>query len=159
MYIDTGRPVPNIPSKLRCLADKNKILLTEWKWFKTSVLSQWFRVEDWKQTTPFLTSLGLLLISCISIQQKKTHNFLGPFNEQSYTVWCPLVLWFQRRLKCKCTYDDQVDDGVWWLRLRPSDGNTSKTKLCRGTIIQWTFLPGLVPIGSVVSDWEEKSKM
>jgi hypothetical protein len=160
-----------------------------------------------------------------------------PSNEQSYKVWCPLVLRFQRRLKCKLTYDDQVDDGVWWLRRTPSDGNTSKTKLCRGTIIQWTVffcwlkiheinkspkdvkkgvvcfqsttlnhwantlvlnhfhsskvfyfylpdnvilmedgntsktklcrgtiiqwtcLPGLVPFGSVVSDWEEKSKM
>ena len=36
--IDTGSPVPNIPSKSRGLADKNKKkLLTEWKWFETSV--------------------------------------------------------------------------------------------------------------------------
>jgi hypothetical protein len=39
VYIDTGSPVPNIPSKLRGLADKNKKFLTEWKWFKTTVLS------------------------------------------------------------------------------------------------------------------------
>jgi hypothetical protein len=30
--------VPNIPSKLCGLADKNKKLLTEWKWFQTSIL-------------------------------------------------------------------------------------------------------------------------
>jgi hypothetical protein len=30
MYIDTGSPVPNIPSKSRDLADENNKLLTEW---------------------------------------------------------------------------------------------------------------------------------
>jgi len=38
VYIDTGSPVPNIPSKSRGLADKNKKFLTEWKWFETTVL-------------------------------------------------------------------------------------------------------------------------
>ena len=37
MYIDTGSPVPNIPSKSRGLAVKNEKILTEWKLFKTSV--------------------------------------------------------------------------------------------------------------------------
>ena len=36
MYIVTGSPVPNIPSKSRGLADKNKKFLTEWK--ETTVL-------------------------------------------------------------------------------------------------------------------------
>jgi hypothetical protein len=31
VYIDNGSSVPNIPSKLCGLADKNKKLLTEWK--------------------------------------------------------------------------------------------------------------------------------
>ena len=31
MYIDTGSPVPNIPSKSRDLADENNKILTEWK--------------------------------------------------------------------------------------------------------------------------------
>jgi len=38
VYIETRSPVPNIPSKSRGLADENKKLLTEWKWFETSVL-------------------------------------------------------------------------------------------------------------------------
>ena len=38
VYIDNGSSVPNIPSKLCGLTDKNKKLLTEWKWFQTSVL-------------------------------------------------------------------------------------------------------------------------
>ena len=36
--IDTGSPVPNIPSKSRGLTDENKKLLTESKWFETAVL-------------------------------------------------------------------------------------------------------------------------
>ena len=40
MYIDTGSPVPNIPSKSHGLADENKKFLTEWKWFETTVLDQ-----------------------------------------------------------------------------------------------------------------------
>jgi hypothetical protein len=35
VYIDTGTPVLNIPSKSRGLADENKKVLTEWKWFQT----------------------------------------------------------------------------------------------------------------------------
>jgi hypothetical protein len=31
VYIDTGSPVPNIPSKSFGLADENKKLLMEWK--------------------------------------------------------------------------------------------------------------------------------
>ena len=38
VYIDTGSPVPSIPSKSRGLADENEKLLTEWKWFETAVL-------------------------------------------------------------------------------------------------------------------------
>jgi hypothetical protein len=36
-YIDTGSPVPNIPSKSCGLADEYNKLLMEWKWFETSV--------------------------------------------------------------------------------------------------------------------------
>jgi hypothetical protein len=32
VYIDTGSPVPNIPSKSHGLADENEFFLTEWKW-------------------------------------------------------------------------------------------------------------------------------
>jgi hypothetical protein len=39
MYIDTRSPVPNIPSKSCDLADENKKLLTEKKWFETSLLN------------------------------------------------------------------------------------------------------------------------
>jgi hypothetical protein len=39
VYIDTGSPVPNIPSKSRDLADENNKMLTEWKWFETTVIS------------------------------------------------------------------------------------------------------------------------
>jgi hypothetical protein len=38
VYIDIGSPIHNIPSKSRGLADENKKVLTEWKWFETSVL-------------------------------------------------------------------------------------------------------------------------
>jgi hypothetical protein len=38
VYIDTGSRVPNIPSKSRDLADENNKILTEWKWFETTVL-------------------------------------------------------------------------------------------------------------------------
>jgi hypothetical protein len=37
VYIDTGSPVPNIPSKSCDLAAENKKFLTEWKWFETTV--------------------------------------------------------------------------------------------------------------------------
>jgi len=31
VYIDTGSPVPNVPSKSHGLADENKKFFTEWK--------------------------------------------------------------------------------------------------------------------------------
>jgi len=31
VYIDTGSPVPNVPSKSHGLADENKEFFTEWK--------------------------------------------------------------------------------------------------------------------------------
>jgi hypothetical protein len=39
VYIDTGSSVPGVPSKSRNLADENNKILTEWKWFETTVLS------------------------------------------------------------------------------------------------------------------------
>jgi hypothetical protein len=36
VYIDTGSPVPNIPSKSRDLADEYSELLTECIWFETT---------------------------------------------------------------------------------------------------------------------------
>ena len=38
VYIDTGSPVSDIPSKSRDLADENNKILTEWKWFEATVL-------------------------------------------------------------------------------------------------------------------------
>ena len=38
VYIDAGSPVLYIPSKSRDLADENNKILTEWKWFETTVL-------------------------------------------------------------------------------------------------------------------------
>jgi hypothetical protein len=38
VYIDTGSPVRYIPSKSCDLADENNNILTEWKWFETTVL-------------------------------------------------------------------------------------------------------------------------
>ena len=39
VYIDTGSPMLNIPSKSRDLADEKNKILTEWKWFETTVLA------------------------------------------------------------------------------------------------------------------------
>ena len=39
MYIDNGSPVLYIPSKSHDLADGNNKIVTEWKWFETTVLS------------------------------------------------------------------------------------------------------------------------
>ena len=38
VYIDTGSSMPISPSKSRDLADEDNKILTEWKWFETSVL-------------------------------------------------------------------------------------------------------------------------
>jgi hypothetical protein len=38
VYIDTGSSMPISPSKSRDLADENNEILTEWKWFETTVL-------------------------------------------------------------------------------------------------------------------------
>jgi hypothetical protein len=38
VYIDTGSSMLIILSKSRDLADENKKILTEWKWFETTVL-------------------------------------------------------------------------------------------------------------------------
>ena len=38
VYIDTGSSVPSIPLKSRDLANENNKILTEWKWFETTVL-------------------------------------------------------------------------------------------------------------------------
>ena len=49
MYIDTGSPVPNIPSKSRGLADENKKFLTERKWLETPVF--WYDFMELKGAT------------------------------------------------------------------------------------------------------------
>jgi hypothetical protein len=38
VYIDTGSSMLISPSKSRDLADENNKMLTEWKWFETTVL-------------------------------------------------------------------------------------------------------------------------
>jgi hypothetical protein len=38
VYIDTGSSIQISPSKSRDLADENNKMLTEWKWFETTVL-------------------------------------------------------------------------------------------------------------------------
>jgi hypothetical protein len=38
VYIDTGSSMPISPSKSRDLANENNKILTEWKWFETTVL-------------------------------------------------------------------------------------------------------------------------
>ena len=38
VYIDTGSSMPISPSKSRDLAEENNKILTEWKWFETTVL-------------------------------------------------------------------------------------------------------------------------
>ena len=44
VYIDTGSPVLYIPSKSRYLANENNKILTEWKWFETTVLPHHLKV-------------------------------------------------------------------------------------------------------------------
>jgi hypothetical protein len=39
-HINTGSSAPGVPSKSRDLADENNKILTEWKWFETTVLDQ-----------------------------------------------------------------------------------------------------------------------
>jgi hypothetical protein len=46
VYIDTGSPVPNIPSKSRGLVDENKKKLTEWKWFETSISKYYLSINQ-----------------------------------------------------------------------------------------------------------------
>jgi len=38
VYIDTGSSVSGVPSKSRDVAYENNKMLTEWKWFETTVL-------------------------------------------------------------------------------------------------------------------------
>ena len=63
VYIDTGSPVPSIPSKSRGLADENKKVLTEWKWIETTVLlvltlsTSEFSASDWRHVV-LLASLN-----------------------------------------------------------------------------------------------------
>ena len=66
-----------------------------------SNLPSGFREEDWKQTKPFLTPLGIFFWLC-TFDHLKNKLLRGPSNEYSYQVWYQLVQWFQRIwLKCK----------------------------------------------------------
>jgi hypothetical protein len=58
-----------------------------------------------KQSTLFLTHLGLIFLLCISNQQKKPFN--KPSNVYSYLILFQLAHWFQRgRLKTDNTHFD-----------------------------------------------------
>ena len=54
MYIDTGSSVPGVSSKSRDLADENSKMLTEWKWFETTVLYRhyWWKTNYRHAQTP-----------------------------------------------------------------------------------------------------------
>ena len=45
VYIDIGSPVPKIQSKSRGLADENKKLLPEWKWFRSNHIEYMYIVQ------------------------------------------------------------------------------------------------------------------
>ena len=46
VYIDTVSSMPISPSKSRDLADENNKILTEWKWFETTVFHSWRGILD-----------------------------------------------------------------------------------------------------------------
>jgi hypothetical protein len=46
VYIDTGSSMPISPSKSRDLADENNKILTEWKWFETTVIKYFIYIYD-----------------------------------------------------------------------------------------------------------------
>jgi hypothetical protein len=47
VYIDTGSSMPISPLKSRDLADENNKILTEWKWFETTVLTKTVKTEKY----------------------------------------------------------------------------------------------------------------
>ena len=47
VYIDTGSSMQISPSKSRDLADENNKMLTEWKWFETTVLLPAGEISIW----------------------------------------------------------------------------------------------------------------
>jgi hypothetical protein len=72
VYIDTGSPVPNIPSISCGLVDENKRKLTEWKWFETSVLeikqSCWNKITYRNKLIRSQVILCKLKLTTVSIQ-------------------------------------------------------------------------------------------
>ena len=51
VYIDTGSLVLYIPSKSRDLADENNKILTEWKWFESTVSNhRWLKLLNMTNT-------------------------------------------------------------------------------------------------------------
>ena len=46
VYIDTGSSMSISPSKSRDLADENNKILTEWKWFETTVIKYFIYIYD-----------------------------------------------------------------------------------------------------------------
>ena len=87
VYIDTGSPMPNIPSKSRGLADENKKFLTEWKWFETSVLKHY--CSKMVIDVPF----GIVLL------KRERRNILGNQyvkhkNEKFILAFCIFILFW-----------------------------------------------------------------
>jgi hypothetical protein len=69
VYIDTGCPVPNIPSKSRDLADEKNKILTKWQWFETTVLE------------PFIKEL------LIGTTSSGKSNMVWPWYRWKYVTW------------------------------------------------------------------------
>jgi hypothetical protein len=108
VYIDTGSSMPGVPSKSRDLADENYKIVTEWKWFETTVVlffNVWLKckvmpimIHGVVSTiqSPYLTTLTNLKLS--TIRWKET-IWMGEQNDIHQNTTIKHWLWLISR-KC-----------------------------------------------------------
>jgi hypothetical protein len=80
VYIDTGCLMPISPSKSRDLADEHNTILTEWKWFETTV----FWLPLWYHQT-------LLVSQCKAYVGYSVLRSRYCFMNVLYLLWCRWV--------------------------------------------------------------------
>ena len=106
VYIDTGNPVLCIPSKSRDQADEHNKMLTEWKWFDTTVLPLWFLQTFLLSSLPVFSGVrvtrSLALCVCFADRCLSFCTFsFGHFivcSSSIYGFWLPFW-YFQTLLK------------------------------------------------------------